>query len=73
MVQRSLTDKAFWPDMLQEFRPGDHTVPVLDEIEEDIEDLRLQGAQDPRVAELVELRIQGIVIEKVHRSHLSDV
>jgi hypothetical protein len=73
MVQRRLTDEALRPDILQEFLPGHHTVPVLDEMEENIEDLRLQGAQDPRVAELVELSIQGVVIEKVHRSHLSDV
>jgi len=46
---------------------------VLDEIEENIEDLRFQGAQYLRVAEFVELSIHGIVIEKVHHSHLSAV
>jgi hypothetical protein len=59
--------------MLQELFPGHHTVPVLDEIEENIEDLRFQGAQYLRVAEFVELSIHGIVIEKVHHSHLSAV
>ena len=73
VVQRGLTDEALWPDMLQEFLPGNHTIPMLDEIEENIEDLRLKGARCPRVTKFVKLGMQGVVIEKVRHSHLSAV
>jgi hypothetical protein len=73
VVQRGLTDEALWPDMLQEFFPAHDTVAMLDEIEENIEDLRLDGARGPGVTEFVEFGMQSVVIEKVHHSHLSGV
>jgi hypothetical protein len=47
VVQRGLTDEALWPDVLQEIFPGNYTLTMLDEIEENIEDLRLAGARCP--------------------------
>jgi hypothetical protein len=59
--------------MLQEFLPGHDTVTMLDEIEENIEDLRLDGTRGSRETEFVEFGMQGVVIEKVHHSRLSRV
>lgn len=59
--------------MLQEFLPGNDTITMRDEIEENIENLRLDGAQCSRVTEFVEFGMQGVVIEKVYHSYLAGV
>ena len=44
VVQRGLTDKPLRPDVPQEFPAGDNALPMRDEIAQNREDLRLQGA-----------------------------
>jgi hypothetical protein len=73
MVQRGLTGEALRPDMIQEFLPADHTVPMLDEIEQNIEHLRLHGTRGSGMMEFVEMGMQSVVIEQVHHSHLAAV
>jgi hypothetical protein len=73
VVECGLTDKTLRPDVLQEFLAGDDTVPMLDEIVQNREDLRLQGTWSPGVAQFVELGIQNVVIEQVQHRPLPAV
>jgi hypothetical protein len=52
---------AIGPQVLEEFLLRDHTVAVLEEVDEEIQGLRLDLAQCPSMAQFVELGIKRIV------------
>jgi hypothetical protein len=70
MVQGGLADHAVGPDVLQEFVPADDTIAVLDEIEQEIKDLRFERARDTGVPEFVEPGVKDVVPKVIHHGSL---
>src|SRR5262249_43489803 len=65
LTQDRLAHILLRPELLEEFFLRDHTVTVLHEVEEHIEDLRLQRAGCAGVTQLIALRIEFIVAKDV--------
>ena len=66
--QRRLRHELVSPDDVQEFGLGHHAVPVLDQVGEHVEHLRLDVHQLPVAQQLVASRVEHAVVEAVpHR------
>jgi hypothetical protein len=63
-----ITDGEPLPHLVAQFLLGDHTVTMLDEIAEHLEDLRSQSCTLARPVQEVELRIQGTICKAVNHA-----
>src|SRR5262249_5722067 len=68
MVQRPLTDELVGPQLLQEFGLGDHPLPMLDEVEQDVKHLRFEPTRLAGVAQLIQAGVEFVLSKDVaHR------
>jgi hypothetical protein len=64
----ALTDTLVGPELVQEFVFGDDALAMLHEVDEHVEALALQGAEDAAVAEFVTLRIELVTIKGIEHA-----
>ena len=65
MVDGHLTDELVGPEAFEQFLFGDHSGAVLEQIGQDIEHLRFEFTEFPRMTEFIALRIECIVAKDV--------
>ena len=63
--QGAFTDYLVGPELFQEFVFGDHAVAMLQEVDEHIEALALQGAKGVAAAEFAALRIELVIAKDI--------
>jgi hypothetical protein len=64
-VQGGLRHKASLPDRGEEIVPADYTLAIADEIDQEIEDLRLHGHRIRAAQQLAALGVEDRVFEKI--------
>jgi hypothetical protein len=71
--QRRVGHEPAAPDLVEQLGLGDHPVTVADQVGEDLEDLRLQMADDAAAAQLQAPVVQLAVTEPVDHPALSRI